>query len=71
MKKVIPQVVEVYCDTCNHVCQGFNYKMKTRVTVKQHALDMLGDPACDGTYELDLCDICSRKLYEVLKNGKL
>jgi hypothetical protein len=60
--KTIPAKTEVTCDACGLVThQSFGKgrrRQEGRLTVKQHGLDMLGDPACDGTVNFDLCDEC-------------
>jgi hypothetical protein len=70
-KKIIPSQEIVTCDGCGSQC-GHGpalepRKMRSVVTFARCGLDMLGDPACDATKVIDLCDKCAENLDEALK----
>ena len=61
--KEIPARTEVTCDACRVLChEKFGpgqRKRDTKLILRRHILDMLGDPAADGTIEFDFCDACA------------
>lgn len=60
MKKTIPEKTITVCDMCGRDDSTGTprFRKNASVEVKRHALDMLGDPAANGSYSLDLCDEC-------------
>lgn len=64
--QTIPAQTVVTCDCCKVTCTrslGPGRRVaEGRLTIKQHALDYLGDPAADGSLTLDLCDSCLFKI---------
>jgi len=69
----IPAKTQVWCDACGALCGGGFGKgrriMEGHITVKRHALDYLGQPAADGTVQLDLCDDCLTEICEVINKA--
>ena len=69
--KTIPKQTIVTCDFCGDTDKhALQFKMKASVNFKGHCLDMYGDPACDASFSLDLCDSCARDVVRYLKERK-
>lgn len=65
----IPSSVEVICDCCKHSNTNGGFKTESHIKFSRHALDMHGDPAANGTVELDLCDHCAGIMSTVINEA--
>jgi hypothetical protein len=64
--KTIPAKLVVTCDRCGietHQSLGRGRRRRKGVlSIKSEGLDQLGDPCCDATRSVDLCDACLYKI---------
>ena len=60
MVEKMPAQQKIFCDCCKRQCgPGFErYIQCGKLTINCHGLDNYGDPVCDGTVAMDLCDAC-------------
>ena len=67
MKKVIPEVTEVYCDRCNENCTGSNRRMT--LVIHQRTITVMQDWCAVPHTNVDLCDCCAKLFLDFMENG--
>jgi hypothetical protein len=68
MQKTIPARTIITCDICGK--ENPRRKKKATVKVRRDGLDMYGDPCCDASYSLDLCDDCECEITTAINKLK-
>ena len=70
MKKIIPEVVNYYCDMCGKELVGSDKASNCKVIMSSDGLDFSGNavgPGAGGKF--DCCYSCYAKLLQEFKNG--
>ena len=68
MKKVQPEIITYYCDSCNIELKGTDLKSECKITMQSEYLDYSGEAVGTGVGgDFDLCYDCYNEILNRLK----